>query len=256
MIYSYFMNNLTNNIIIEICCGSYEDALAAYRGGVRRIELNNALYMGGLTPSLASLKLTKKNTDMKVICMVRPRGGGFCYSQEDFEVMKLDGEFLMANGADGLAFGCLNSDCTIEESQTAALTEIVKKYNGEAVFHRAFVCTADPYRATEQLIDAGINRILTSGQKQKAEEGVPLIAALQKKYGSRIELLAGSGINAGNALDIIKATGINQIHSSCKEWLRDPTTQTGNVTFSYANAPHENDYETVSEELVRKLSGL
>lgn len=87
--------------IAEICCGSYEDALAAYRGGARRIELNSALYLGGLTPSLGTLRLTKQNTKLKVIAMVRPRGAGFCYSDADFTVMKADAELLLENGADG-----------------------------------------------------------------------------------------------------------------------------------------------------------
>ena len=90
--------------IVEICCGGYEDALAAYRGGAKRIELNSALYLGGLTPSLAALILTKRNTDLKVIAMVRPRGAGFCYSDADFEVMEADAELLLKNGADGIAF--------------------------------------------------------------------------------------------------------------------------------------------------------
>ena len=84
--------------IIEICCGSYEDALNAYHGGAKRIELNNALHLGGLTPSLATLKLTKKNTNLKVITMVRPRGAGFCYNEIEFEVMKEDAKSLLENG--------------------------------------------------------------------------------------------------------------------------------------------------------------
>ena len=84
--------------IIEICCGSYEDALNAYHGGAKRIELNNALHLGGLTPSLATLKLTKKNTNLKIITMVRPRGAGFCYNEIEFEVMKEDAKSLLENG--------------------------------------------------------------------------------------------------------------------------------------------------------------
>lgn len=89
--------------IVEICCGSYEDALNAYRGGASRIELNSALHLGGLTPSLASLVLTKKHTDLKVITMIRPRGAGFCYSEDEFEVMKADTLLMMEHGADGVA---------------------------------------------------------------------------------------------------------------------------------------------------------
>ena len=96
--------------IVEVCCGSYYDALQAQYGGARRIELNSALHLGGLTPSLATLLKVKDNTDLEVICMVRPRGAGFCYNDEDFEVMKLDAEILLDNGADGIAFGCLDEE--------------------------------------------------------------------------------------------------------------------------------------------------
>lgn len=240
--------------IIEICCGSYEDALCAYRGGAKRIELNSALYLGGLTPSLASLQLTKKNTDLKVICMVRPRGAGFCYSPDDFQVMKLDEELLLENGADGIAFGYLNSDSTINIEQTKTLIELTHKYGKEAVFHRAFDCVKDPFVTAEKLIELGADRILTSGQKATAWEGRKVIAQLQKKYGSKIEILAGSGINKENANIIMEETGIFQVHSSCKEWKKDPTTKGNEVTYEYAPSPHENDYEAVSEEIVKGLT--
>ena len=115
--------------IIEVCCGSYDDALASYRGGAKRIELNSALYLGGLTPSLASLILTKKNTDLKVIAMVRPRAAGFCYTNEEFETMKLDVTLMLENGADGIAFGCLTSDSEIDVKQTKEIVDIIKSFN-------------------------------------------------------------------------------------------------------------------------------
>lgn len=239
--------------MIEICCGSYEDALAAYRGGARRIELNSALYMGGLTPSLGTLILCKRNTDLKVIAMVRPRGAGFCYNDAEFETMKLDGELLMKNGADGLAFGCLDEKGRIHMEQTRAMVRIVRKYGGEAVFHRAFDCVEDPFASMEQLIEAGIDRVLTSGLKPKAMDGIELIGELQRKYGDRIELLAGSGMNAGNAKEMMDRTGIFQVHSSCKGWASDPTTSGPEVSYSYAATPHESDYDVVDERLVAEL---
>lgn len=239
--------------IIEICCGSYEDALAAYHGGAKRIELNSALHLGGLTPSLASLLLTKKNTDLKVITMIRPRGAGFHYSIAEFETMKLDTELMMQHGADGIAFGCLDAQGNIDVNQTKEIVEIVKKYHGEIVFHRAFDCVQDPYQSMEILIEMGVNRVLTSGLKAKAMQGIELIADLQKKYGDKIELLAGSGMNASNAKEMMERTGISQVHSSCKGWMYDPTTSGKAVSYSYAETPHENDYDVVREELVRKL---
>ena len=239
--------------IIEICCGSYEDALNAYHGGAKRIELNNALHLGGLTPSLATLKLTKKNTNLKVITMVRPRGAGFCYNEIEFEVMKEDAKSLLENGADGIAFGCLNKDGSICIKQTKEMIEIIKSYQGEVVFHRAFDCVEDAYTSIELLIELGVDRILTSGLKPKAMDGKDLIKNLQEKYGSQIEILAGSGMNASNAKEMMKYTGINQVHSSCKDWVNDATTHRHEVSYAYAPVPHENDYDVVSKELVEKI---
>ncbi|MDE6952840.1 MAG: copper homeostasis protein CutC [Erysipelotrichales bacterium] len=239
--------------IVEICCGSYEDALNSYRGGAKRIELNSALHLGGLTPSLATLKLTKENTDLKVICMVRPRGAGFHYTDIEFEVMKYDAKLLMENGSDGLAFGFLDENGNIDIDQTKQMIDIVKAYHGEAVFHRAYDCVNNPYKAIETLIELGIDRVLTSGLEPKAMEGIELIKELQEKYGDRIEILAGSGINATNANELIEKTGIYQVHSSCKDWVNDPTTSCHHVSYSFALSPHENDYDVVSKELVEKI---
>ena len=239
--------------IIEVCCGGYYDALAAYKGGAKRIELNSALHLGGLTLTVGSLLLTKKNTDLKVICMDRPRSAGFHYDEIDFETMKADAHVLMRNGADGIAFGCLDENGNIDVEQTRQIIEIIRFYHGEVVFHRAFDCVKDPYASIETLIDLGVDRILTSGLKAKAMQGKELIKDLQAKYGDRIELLAGSGMNASNAKEMMDDTGISQVHSSCKNWLADPTTTGREVSYSFASSPHENDYDVVDETLVRKL---
>lgn len=239
--------------MIEVCCGSYEDALASYKGGAKRIELNSALYLGGLTPTLASLILVKKHTDLKVITMVRPRGAGFCYTEAEFETMKVDARLMMENGADGIAFGCLTKEGEIDVEQTKKIIDIIKEYNGEVVFHRAFDCVKDADKAMETLIDLHVDRVLTSGLKPKAMEGKALIKDLQTKYGSQIEILAGSGMNASNAKEMMDDTGIYQVHSSCKDWVNDPTTQTHEVSYAYAPSPHENDYDVVSKELVEKI---
>lgn len=239
--------------IIEVCCGGYYDALQAYKGGAKRIELNSALHLGGLTPTIGSLILTKQNTDLKVICMDRPRSAGFHYDEIDFETMKADAHALMRNGADGIAFGCLDAEGNIDVEQTRQIIEIIRNYHGEVVFHRAFDCVADPYQSIEILIGLGVDRILTSGLKAKAMQGKDLIRDLQKKYGDRIELLAGSGMNASNAKEMMDDTGIFQVHSSCKNWKYDPTTTGQEVSYGFAASPHDNDYDVVDETLVRQL---
>ena len=239
--------------IIEVCCGSYDDALASYRGGAKRIELNSALYLGGLTPSLASLILTKKNTDLKVITMVRPRAAGFCYTNEEYETMKLDATLMLENGADGIAFGCLTKDGEIDVDQTKEIIDVIKSFNGEVVFHRAFDCVSDADKAMNILIELGVDRVLTSGLMPKAMDGNDMIKHLQQEYGDKIEILAGSGMNAINAKEMMEKTGISQVHSSCKGWRNESTTSGKFVNYCFASDPHQNDYDVVDEELVRKI---
>ena len=173
--------------IVEICCGSYYDAKQAALGGAERIELNSALMLGGLTPTTATLRMVKRDfSKLKVITMVRPRGAGFCYSPEDFEVMEAECKELLENGADGIAFGCLREDASLDQEKMRRMTDLIKSMGREAVFHRAFDCSADPFAATEQLISMGIDRILTSGLKPKAMEGAELLKKLQQEFGSRI----------------------------------------------------------------------
>lgn len=240
-------------ITVEICCGSYCDALAAASGGAERIELNSALALGGLTPSIAELLLVKRETQLKVIAMARPRGGGFCYGVEDFKQMFFDCQMMMRHGADGVAFGCLRADRTIDLSQTEMMVRVIKDSGGEAVFHRAFDCVKNPYEAVEQLIHLGVDRILTSGQKDKAPAGAGLIRELNDRYGDRIEILAGSGINAENAGTLIEETGITQIHSSCRDWVMDPTTKGTEVSYAFADPAHEMCFDVVSKEKVEEL---
>lgn len=240
--------------MLEVCCGSYYDALQAYAGGAKRIELNSALYLGGLTPSVATLELVKKDCGgLKVITMVRPRGAGFCYSGEDFLVMEEECRMLLAHGADGIAFGCLNGDASLNLEQNRRLLAVIKDAGKEAVFHRAFDCSSEPYKTMEELIGLGVDRVLTSGLKPTAPAGCEMIRDLQSRYGDQIEILPGSGINAGNAAKLMADTGVRQVHSSCKGWVLDSTTIAGEVSYSYASAPNEACYEVVSADRVREI---
>lgn len=239
--------------VIEICCGSYEDCLAAQRGGARRVELNSALHMGGLTPSLATLVLAKQTTSLSIVSMVRPRAAGFCYNDIEIQTMMEDARLLLEHGSDGIAFGFLDATAHIQKAATKAMVELIHSFHREAVFHRAFDCVDDPEEAIQTLIDLGVNRILTSGLKPKAMEGMALLKHLQLHYGNQIELLVGSGMNATNALEMMESTGITQVHSSCKTWATDPTTDNGIVSFAYGEGAQHHMYEVVSDQLVNEL---
>ncbi len=239
--------------VVEICCGSYYDAKQAALGGAGRIELNAALMLGGLTPTAASVRMVKENTDLKVVAMVRPRGAGFCYLEEEFAVMERECREILEAGADGAAFGCLGKDGSLDEEKNKRLLDIIKGRGREAVFHRAFDCVRDPFEAMEQLIDLGADRVLTSGLKPTAAQGRDMIRRLQDRYGHRIQILAGSGINKGNARELMEYTGIRQIHSSCKSWREDPTTVRNGVSYSIAGGDKAMCHDVVSRQMVEEL---
>ncbi len=236
--------------IVEICCGSLEDAIAAQAGGAKRIELNSALHMGGLTPSIATLLLVKAKTDLKVICMVRERGAGFCYDEWDKQVMFYNAKIMLENGADGLAFGFLNEDKSVDMEACKQMVELAHSYGKEAVFHRAVDVCADYEKAFADIVSCGVDRILTSGGQVKAVEGIRRIKEMQERFGEQIEILAGCGVNEDNAQYIMDNTGIVQVHSSCKSWKHDPTTSHFGVNYSYAGT---NKYDVVCADLVKAL---
>ena len=237
--------------MIEVCCGSYEDGVNAYLGGARRIELNSALYLGGCTPSIASLTMLKKNyPDLEVVCMVRPRGAGFHYNDIEIECMKEDAKALLEAKADGIVFGFLNEDFSIDQQTTKYFVDLAHSYHKTAIFHRAFDVLQDVNQGIEILINLGIDRILTSGTYGKAMEGKEVIRHLQECYGNQIEILPGSGINASNAKEMMAYTKVNQVHSSCKVLKQDVTTHNNQVTYDYGNGDY---FEAVSIELVKRL---
>lgn len=239
--------------IIEICAGSYEDCFSAALGGADRVELNAALSVGGLTPGAAVLEKVKQNTELDVICMVRPRAAGFCYSEKEKELMFEEAELLLWYGADGIAFGFLKEDGSVDAESTEKMVELIHRKGKEAVFHRAFDVCRDADASMGLLIALGADRVLTSGQRGKAMEGKELLKRLQEDYGSKIQILAGSGVNDQNARELMEYTGIYQIHSSCKVYRQDMTTTRGSVSYSYLPAPYGQCYEAVSAERVRRL---
>ncbi len=239
--------------IVEICAGGYEDCVSAALGGADRVELNAALSVGGLTPGITVLRKVKRDTDLKVICMVRPRAAGFCYTEKEKEVMFEEAGLLLEHGADGVAFGFLNADGSIDKDSTDRMICLIHRQKKEAVFHRAFDVCGDACGAMKLLISLGVERVLTSGQRAKAMEGKKLLKQLQASYGSQIQILAGSGVNETNAGELMAYTGISQVHSSCKDYREDPTTAAGDVSYAYLPAPYERCCDVVSSEKVRRL---
>jgi len=207
---------------LEVCCGSLEDALAAEEGGADRVELCSALCVGGLTPSLGTILEVKARVGIPIMAMVRPRAAGFCYRDSEIAVMERDIAAALQAGAEGVVFGALEADGSIDEEACRRLRTVAR--DREVVFHRAFDVTPNPVRALKQLIDLGFTRVLTSGQRASALAGASTLRQLVEQARGRIEILPGGGIRAHNVLEIVTATGCRQVHLSAFSPTRDSST--------------------------------
>ena len=168
---------MKEKILFEVCCGCTEDAVQAERGGADRIELNSALFLGGLTPSIGALEAVKAQVKIPVMCMVRPREGGFCYTAFDYDTVCRDALALVRAGADGVVFGFLNDDGTVDATRCADFLGRVRaeKPEIETVFHRAIDVVPDVFAALDTLTALGVTRVLTSGQRASAPQGAETI---------------------------------------------------------------------------------
>lgn len=238
---------------LEVCCGSYQDCLKAQAGGADRIELNAALELGGITPPLASFQLAREALTIPIIAMIRPRGGGFCYRANEALEMLKQAESLLAAGANGLAFGALTRELEVNEDLVRQLTDLCHQAKAEAVVHRAFDISRNPFAMVETLINIGVDRILTSGQQGTALEGARLIKALHEQYGDQIEILPGAGIKVSNVMALLNQTRVKQVHSSCSKAVEDGGNHNHGVSFAMND---QNTYKVVSETEVRQLKNF
>ena len=240
-------------VLLEICCGSLEDALEAEAGGADRVELCSSLFFGGLTPSIGTIVEAKRRLRIPAIVMIRPRGGGFCYTEPEFAAMVADAEAAVAEEVAGLVFGVLTADGDIDRVRTRSLCEIAGAR--DAVFHRAFDVTPDPFRALDELVDLGLTRVLTSGQQDTVPEGLDLIKRLVDHAGDRIQILPGGGIKLFNCHDVVTRTGCWQIHVAAFTTRRDESTRhRPSVTFGGALMPPEDRYDVTDRAAVEQLS--
>lgn len=202
------------NILLEICVDSVASAIAAQEGGAQRLELCSSLLEGGLTPSAAFTEFACKQLNIGIMVMIRPRGGDFFYSDEEFAVMQRDIQIAKEAGAEGVVFGLLTADGTIDIERSKTLIEIARPML--VTVHRAFDMTANPHQALEDLIALGVERVLTSGQEPSPVDGIPLLANLVQQANGRIIIMPGGGVTENNIAQIASETGISEIHMSAR----------------------------------------
>ena len=198
-------------MIIEVCAESYEYAVKAEKAGADRIELCKDLHLDGLTPEYNVAKNVIDILNIPVFILIRPRAGDFIYSDEEFELMKQDIVKFKEIGCKGIVSGVLNDDNSIDIERTQELVELSRPL--EFTFHRAFDKVKNPLNEIENLIELGIDRILTSGQKDKAIEGLELLKEFKNISKNKIKIMPGSGINKSN---IVNFKSFNEIHGSFK----------------------------------------
>lgn len=197
-------------ILIEACVTSVPCAISAREAGARRVELCDNLYAGGTTPGPGSIIAARAHLDIGLNVMIRPRGGDFLYSDLEFDIMKSEILFCREHGADGVVFGILHADGTVDIDRCAELVELAGTMS--TTFHRAFDMTCDPFAALDDLISLGIHRVLTSGQRPSALQGIDLIAKLVRTAGDRIIIMPGVGIDPYNAAEVIRRSGAREFH--------------------------------------------
>ena len=237
---------------LEICCYSVESAMEAQKQGAYRIELCANYSEGGTTPSLATIQYAVNELDIPVNVIVRPRGGDFLYSDLEYEIMKLEVKMIKSLNVNGIVIGFLTSDGDIDVSKMSEIVKLAKPM--EVTFHRAFDMCRDPFIALEQLIEIGVTRILTSGGKNKATEGLDLITSLVHKADNRIIIMPGSGVNEQNLKELIIKTNATEFHSSAKMFVASNMNYFNkNITMGGQNSIDEYSKVYVNPISIRKM---
>lgn len=239
------------HIKLEICCGSVDDVYQAKLAGADRVELNSSMFLGGITPSIGEMKIARK-CDIEIMAMVRPREGGFCYTELEFATMQEDAKALLEAGADGIVFGILKQDGTVDEARCAKMMEIIGEKT--SVFHRAIDVVPDWRAAMDTLCGLGVTRMLTSGQNPSVYFGAATVRAMREYAAGRIEVLPGAGFTPENTQDILAITGCDQMHIALPKVCTDVSAQNNpEIYFGGALYPPEDKYMMTD---AGKVSGL
>jgi len=199
-------------VLLEISVETVERAAGAERGGADRIELCNALTVGGLTPGRELMKAVRAAVRVPVFAMIRPRAGDFVYSREEFAAMRESIALARDMGMGGVVLGILRRDGRVDVERTRELVEEASEI--EVTFHRAIDEAAKLLEAVDAIAETGAARILTSGGKGSALDGAGTIAAMVERARGRIGIVPGAGITAGNVAEIVRRTGVGEVHAA------------------------------------------
>lgn len=232
-------------LTLEICANGVKSAIAAQNGGANRIELCTNLLEGGTTPSYGIIEWCTNNLAIEVWPIIRPRGGDFVYSKEEFETILIDINYAKQVGCTGIVVGILNQQANVDIERCAEI--IAMAYPMPVVFHRAFDRCANLESALTQIIDLGFVRVLTSGGKSNAYDGRFTIANLVKQAAGKIEIMPGAGITAGNLVEIAEITKATSFHTTAKSLVNNDPSFASSLITTIDYSHQETDVAKVKE---------
>lgn len=244
---------------LEVCCADIDSVQAAIDGGAQRIELCTALETGGLTPSFGLIRQARFKTALagvKLHVLIRERPGDYIYSDDELNTMADDIVIAGELGCDGVVIGALNDDGTVDAHAIETMLEDAGDIS--VTFHRAFDLCRDPFEALDTLARIPkINRILTSGLAPSAPEGADLLRQLMEKAPEGITILAGAGVNSANVADLVRSTGVTEVHASAKSRIPSAMTfRRGDVSMSAPGADEYSRYATSADEVKAIVNSL
>ena len=241
-------------VLVEACVDSVASALAAERGGARRLELCDNLFDGGTTPSAGMISAVKAAARIPVFVIVRPRGGGFVYSPEELAVMRLDIEAARMLGADGIVLGALTRDGRVE--RTALEPLIAAAGSLPVTFHRAFDLAQDQDEALEELMRLRVGRVLTSGGAATALEGVERLSALNRRAAGQIVVMAGGGVREETVQEIVHRSGVKEVHVRGTRLRTGGAGATDGIRLRKTLPADESAWEETDERRIREFVRL
>ncbi len=237
---------------LEICIDSVESAIASERGGADRVELCSDLMEGGITPSAGLIAMVRRNIGIGLFVMIRPRGGDFCYTEAEFNLMQEDIRRTRDLGADGVVLGILEEDAWVDVARTTALVRLAEPL--PVTFHRAIDMTPDPATALAAVIETGARRVLTSGGAARVPEALDTVARMVATAGERLAVMVGSGINPDTIAAVAEATGASEFHAALRTPFPSPVRYRKDGVAMGDIPDREYQRFVVQEERVRALS--
>jgi copper homeostasis protein len=234
-------------IILEVCAFNIQSCIIAEKAGANRVELCDNPVEGGTTPSHGAIRQTRERVSIQLYPIIRPRAGNYFYDDDEFAIMKKDIELCKQSGCDGISVGIQKQDGEIDTERLKRVVEWA--YPLGVTCNRVFDAAPDPFKALEEIIQCGCERILTSGQKSAAPDATEILASLIKQADERILIMPGAGVRSSNIEKLIRETGASEYHTSARKAIQNNVTHQNPEVLDIGNV-----YLADEEELRRILS--